>query len=326
MRRRWRSYSEYLRERYGEAVWRIGIDGGFTCPNRRADGGGGCAFCDGTGAIAVYQRKTESGFLRTSAYSEKTASSIMPRLLSVEEQAERGREFLERRYDARLFSLYFQSYTNTYDSAENLRRIYDRALSTGEYKELIISTRPDALPDDVLDLLASYQSGDMDVWIELGLQSASDRTLQMIGRGHSAAEWEESALRVKDKGLKLSAHIIIGLPGEGREEYLDTVAMVCRASADGVKIHNLHVPGGTRLGDEYLEGCFTVSSEERYLEDAELALRHLRKDIIIQRLVCETPYHRLLAPRVFPDKSLFLSRLEKRMEEHGTWQGDLYES
>ena len=130
---------------------------------------------------------------------------------------------------------------------------------------------------------------------------------------------------MKERGLMLSSHIIIGLPGEGKKEYLETVGLVNGVLSDGVKIHNLHVPGGTRMGDEYLEGCFTVSSEGRYLEEAELVLRHLRPEMVVQRLVCETPYHRLLAPRVFPDKSLFLARLGKRMEENGTRQGDLFE-
>lgn len=325
MERPWNSYPEYLRRRYGQPVYRIGIDGGFSCPNRSADGHGGCSFCDGTGAIAVYQRKGESGFFRSSPYSEEAASSLLPRLASVEEQAERGREFLSRRYGAKLFSLYFQSFTNTNDTIDNLRRIYDRALATGDYREFIVSTRPDCLPDDVLDLLASYITEGRQVWVELGLQSASDSTLMAIGRGHGAAAWRDAALRVKERGLMLSSHIIIGLPGEGKKEYLETVGLVNGVLSDGVKIHNLHVPGGTRMGDEYLEGCFTVSSEGRYLEDAELVLRHLRPEMVVQRLVCETPYHRLLAPRVFPDKSLFLARLGKRMEENGTRQGDLFE-
>ena len=245
MYKHWNNYSAYLKRMYGDAVYRIGIDGGFSCPNRLQDGHGGCSFCDGTGAIAVYQRKSESGFFRTSPYSEETATSLLPRLLSIEEQAERGREFLQRRYKAKLFSLYFQSYTNTYDSPDNLRRIYDRALSTGEYKEFIVSTRPDCLSDEVIELLASYQDK-CAVWIELGLQSASDKTLEAIGRGHSAECWRNAALRVKAHGLMLSSHIIIGLPGEGRKEYLATVDLVNDVHSDGVKIHNLHIPGGVK--------------------------------------------------------------------------------
>ena len=322
---RWNSYRSYLERHFSHPVYRIGVDGGFSCPNRTPDGRGGCSFCDGTGATAVYHRRCESSFHHDSAYDDDVARDLLPRLDSIEKQIERGKAFLRRRYNAEGFSLYFQSFTNTYDSAENLKRIYDRALSTGHYDEFIISTRPDVLPADVLDLIASYRSEEMDVWVELGLQSASDRTLKAIGRGHSAAVYAEAAAALHERGIKVSTHIIIGLPGEDREDYLRTVDFVNAAGSEGIKIHNLHVAGGTRMADEYLEGSFTVSSEERYLEDAELVLRSLSPDTVIQRLVCDTPMHRLIAPRAFPDKSLFLSHLEKRMEEHGTRQGDLYE-
>ena len=325
MMERWRSYRSYLQERFGVPVYRIGIDGGFSCPNRDKEGRGGCTFCDGTGAVAVYHRKTESGFHHDSCFDGEVSSSLLPRLDSIERQIERGKEFLVRRYGAERFSLYFQSFTNTYDSVGNLRRIYDRALSTGEYAEFIVSTRPDALPDDVIGLLASYISPDMDVWVELGLQSADDDTLRSINRGHGLSSYMDAASRLHEKGLRISTHIIIGRPGEGRESYLRTAAALNAAGSEAVKIHNLHVPGGTRMADEYLEGAFTVSSEERYLGDLEAVIRHLSPDMIIQRLVCETPMHRLAAPRCFPDKSKFLSRLRQRMEADGTMQGDLYE-
>lgn len=321
---RWRSYKSYLEERFHVPVYRIGIDGGFSCPNRDKDGRGGCSFCDGTGAVAVYHRQSESGFHHDSAYDGSTASRLLPRLDSIESQIERGREFLARRYGAEMFSLYFQSFTNTYDSIGNLERIYGRALSTGRYAEFIVSTRPDSLPDDVIALLSSYRTDDMDIWVELGLQSGSDETLRRIGRGHDVASYIDAAERLHRSGIKVSTHIIIGLPGEDREDYERTAKVVGAAWSEGVKIHNLHIAGGTRMADEYLEGLVTASSEERYLEDAELVLRLLSPDTIIQRLVCETPAHRLIAPRSFPDKSRFLSHLKARMERRGTRQGDLY--
>ena len=321
---RWRSYRSYLEERFHAPVYRIGIDGGFSCPNREKSGHGGCAFCDGTGAVAVYHRKAESGFHHDSLYDVRVASSLLPRLDSIEAQIERGKEFLTRRYKAELFSIYFQSFTNTYDSIDNLRRIYDRALSTGHYAEFIISTRPDTLPDDVIDLLASYRTPEMDVWVELGLQSANDETLRRICRGHDRAQYEDAAKRLHRAGIKVSTHIIIGLPGEERRDFIGTAEAVNEAGSEGVKIHNLHVAGGSAMADDYMEGLFTASSEERYLEDSELVLRCLSPDTIIQRLVCETPMHRLIAPRCFPDKSRFLSHLHARMEKNGTRQGDLY--
>ena len=320
---RWRTYSSYLREKYGEAVYRIGVDGGFSCPNRRADRSGGCAFCDGTGSIAVYQRRSESGYFRTSHYDAGTAETILPRLASIREQIEKGREFLSRRYKASSFSLCFQSWTNTYDSVENLRRIYDEGLSVMHFRELIISTRPDTVPESVLSLLSSYISPELAVWVEFGLQSASDRTLRLINRGHDSNAFLDAVKRAHDHGLKVSAHVILGLPGEDRDDFVRTASFLNAAGPEAVKIHNLHITGGTALADDYLQGSLTVMSEERTLESTELFLRHLDEGIIIERMISETPYHRLLAPRVFPDKSKFLRRLERRMEENGTRQGDL---
>ncbi len=321
---RWRSYRSYLEERFHVPVYRIGVDGGFSCPNREKSGWGGCTFCDGTGSVAVYHRKTESSFHHDSLYDDSVASSLLPRIDSIERQIERGKEFLKRRYKAELFSLYFQSFTNTYDSVENLERIYTRALSTGHYAEFIVSTRPDTLPDDVISLLASYMADDMDVWVELGLQSANDETLEAIRRGHGTSAYLDAAERLHKAGIKISTHIIIGLPGEDRDDFMRSAMLCNKAGSEAVKIHNLHVAGGTAMADDYEDGLFTVSSERRYAEDAELVLRMLSPDTIIQRLVCETPSHRLIAPRHFPDKSKFLSHLKEHMERNGTMQGDLF--
>ena len=319
---RWNAYSSYLKARYGEPVYRIGVDGGFSCPNRDRERHGGCAFCDGTGSIAVYQRSAESGYRRTAAYDAKRADTILPRLLSIREQIERGREFLGRRYGARLFSLSFQSWTNTYDSVDNLRRIYDEGLSAMPFREMIVSTRPDCVGEDVLALLESYISPDLDVWIEFGLQSASDGTLKAINRGHTVADYVDAVERAHDHHLKVATHAILGLPGEGREDFIRTARLIGDVGSEAVKVHNLHVAGGTLIASSYLAGDITVMSEERTLESTELFLRHLRADVVVERLISETPYHRLLAPRVFPDKSKFLQHLERRMEEHGTRQGD----
>ena len=296
---RWNTYSSYLKKRHGKSLYRIGVDGGFSCPNRRADKSGGCAFCDGTGSVAVYQRKAESGYRRLS-------------------------EFLIRRYKAESFALCFQSYTNTYDSVENLRRIYDEALSVMDFGEFIVSTRPDAVPEEVLSLLASYRKN-MDVWVEYGLQSADDDTLRYINRGHDTACYLDAVKRAHEHGILVSTHIILGLPGEGRDSFIRSAELLNEAGTDAVKIHNLHITGGTELADEYLDGVITTMSEERTLEATELFLRHLSPDIIVERLISETPYHRLIAPRVFPDKSKFLSHLEKRMIENDTRQGDCCE-
>ena len=321
---RWHSYSSYLKSTYGKPVYRIGLDGGFSCPNRDKDGRGGCAFCDGTGSVAQYQRSSESGFFRDSSYTDEVANSLLPRAQSLSAQAERAEAFLRRRYKAELFSVYFQAFTNTYAPVEELERLYRAALeAVPGAVELIISTRPDTLGDDVLDLLSSLRTEERAVWVELGLQSSNDETLRRIGRGHSAACWEDAVRRAKEAGLKVSSHIILGLPGEGREDYVRTALFVDKAGVDGIKIHNLHIPGGSRLAEEYREGVLTAPGMERELEDTELVLRHLSPGIVIQRLLADTPFHRLMAPRDFPDKFIFLTRLEERMTAYGTRQGDL---
>lgn len=322
---RWNSYPEYLKKKYGHPIYRIGVDGGFNCPNRDTEHRGGCTFCDGTGSVAVYQRNSESGFFRNSSFEESVARNIIDRFASIENQIEKGKRFIQTRYKAEEYALYFQSWTNTYDSVDNLKKIYDKAFLYGPFREFIVSTRPDCIDDDICRLLASYSNDNTEVWVELGLQSANDETLARINRGHDSACYLEATRKLKGYGLKISTHIILGLPYENREDYINTVRLVNRSGSDGVKIHNLHVPGGTRLAYEYLEGAFTISSEARHLENTELALRYLEPDIVVQRLICETPMHRLVAPRLFPDKSLFLSHLQKRMIDNGTRQGDLYE-
>ncbi len=328
---RWNAYRDYLTRQYGEPVWRVGVDAGFSCPNRARDRSGGCCYCDGTGASAVYQRTKESGWYHDSPFMENLAagpaadisSDIAFRIASIAEQVEHGRAFLRRRYDANLLSLYFQAWTNTYASVDELRTIYDAAMALDSWKEFIVSTRPDCVPGPVIDLLASY-GGTVDrVWVELGLQSSCDRTLERIGRGHDSRCFRDSARRLQDRGIGVCTHIILGLPGEGYEDYGRTADTINESGCEAVKIHNLHIPGGTRLYDEYLRGESACPSVRRHVEDTIYLLRRLRSDIVVERLICETPAHRLAAPRSFVDKSRFLSILHQTMTERDVRQGDL---
>ena len=171
---RWNNYREYLLEKYGTSLYRVGVDGGFSCPNRTKEREGGCTFCDGTGSIAVYQRTSESAFRHDSSFDEEVSEEVLLRFQSIENQIKKGLEFIHRRYKAKLAALYFQSWTNTCDSTENLKRIYDLALSCGDFSQFIVSTRPDCVGEDVADLLSQYITPEREVWVELGLQSASD--------------------------------------------------------------------------------------------------------------------------------------------------------
>ena len=322
---RWNNYREYLLDKYGTSLYRVGVDGGFSCPNRTKERQGGCTFCDGTGSIAVYQRTSESAFRHDSSFDEGVSEEVLLRFQSIENQIKKGLEFIHRRYKAKLAALYFQSWTNTYDSADNLKHIYDMALSCGDFSEFIVSTRPDCVEDDVADLLAGYITEDREVWVELGLQSASDETLRRINRGHTLSDYIKCMERLHKRGIKVCTHVILGLPGEEREDFIETAKVLNEVGSEGVKIHNLHIPGGTNMAEEYLEGEITSWSTERYMNEVEYFLRLLNPEMIIERLVCETPSHRLMAPRHFMDKSLFLRTLNDKMEKDNTRQGDLYE-
>lgn len=322
---RWNNYREYLLNKYGSSLYRVGVDGGFSCPNRTKERQGGCTFCDGTGSIAVYQRTSESAFRHDSSFDEGVSEEVLLRFQSIENQIKKGLEFIHRRYKAKLAALYFQSWTNTYDTADNLKHIYDMALSCGDFSEFIVSTRPDCVEDDVADLLAGYITKDREVWVELGLQSASDETLRRINRGHTLSDYIKCMERLHKRGIKVCTHVILGLPGEEREDFIETAKVLNEVRSEGVKIHNLHIPGGTRMAEEYLEGEITSWSTERYMNEVEYFLRLLNPEMIIERLVCETPSHRLMAPRHFMDKSLFLRTLNDKMEKDNTRQGDLYE-
>lgn len=321
---RWRTYSSYLEERFHKRIFRIGIDGGFSCPNR-VGRNGGCTFCDRSGSVAVYQRKGEGCFHHDSPFDPEVSSRFAS-TPPVREQIEKGKAFLKERYKAEGFSLYFQSFTNTYAPLDVLERKYDEALSYGPFAEFIVSTRPDTVPDDVLDLLASYKTENMDVWVELGLQSANDNTLKRINRGHGVDAYIDAARRIKEHGLLLSTHVILGLPNEGDEDFIHTAEVLDDVKTDAVKIHNLQILGGTEMEAEYRRGEIKLLSPDEYMDALILFLRHLSSKVIVGRLIGESPMHRLLAPRDFPDKSAFISRLCKKMEEENYFQGDLYDA
>lgn len=329
--RRYRDYRSFLEETYGKKVYRIGVDGGFSCPNRDKEGRGGCIYCDGTGSKAAYQRREESDLAGT-RFNEKASERLLLSSLSLKErecairdQIARGKEFVMRRYGAEAFGLYFQAWTNTYAPVEELRDLYGDALSTGTYVEFIVSTRPDEIDGQKADMLASFQNKDRKVWVELGLQSANDRTLSAINRGHDVACWQRACRLLHQKGLSVCVHVIFGLPGEGRDDYLHTAQVIARAGVEAVKIHNLDICGGTALLDRFLDGEISVPSAERHLESVVLFLRHIPSTVVVERLLCETPSHRLASPVSFGNKNRFLSQLEEMMEAQGVAQGDLYE-
>ncbi len=296
--KRYNQFSEELKRLFGCRVHRISVDAGFTCPNR--DGSvatGGCIFCSdrGPGSFGIARGE------------------------SVAAQLELGKEVMVRKYKAKKFLAYFQPYSNTYAPVATLRSLYDAALAVPDIVGLIVGTRPDCLPPDVLELLSDYHRRTW-FWLELGLQSPVDRTLAAIGRGHDLATFLAAARRVKELGIRLCVHVILGLPGESREEMLSTPALLNDLGVDGVKIHLLHVNKDTRLAALYERGELLLPEREEYVGLVCDFLERLRPEIFIQRLTGDGGKD-LVAPQWSAAKFEVLNAIDDELERRGSRQG-----
>lgn len=322
---RFRRYSTYLKHRYGAPAYRVSVDGGFSCPNRGPDRRrGGCTYCDERGSRATYQGRARSPSSGPSNSATDEASVDCNRELLFEglrNQVQRGIAFLEKRYRARSFLLYFQAFSSTFAPVSHLRSVYDYCLSLADFRELIVSTRPDCISEETVNLFREYQARGYEVWVELGLQSAHDTSLERINRGHTVKDFENTYALLHEAGIQVTVHLIFGLPGEGEEEIMETVEFIRDKHPAGIKIHNLHIPVGTPLFQEYLRGEVVVPSSRRHLDYTVKALEALPPDIIIMRVTCDTPDHLLAAPRRPWDKAGFYSKLDREMEQRATWQG-----
>lgn len=313
-----RSYSSYLKEKYGVPAYRVGIDAGFSCPNR-PDGrtGYGCTFCDEAGSRAVYIRNDNGSYPESEQFRPCGLPGFPPGYSaeSVRSQIQRGMAFLKRRYHAEIFLLYFQAYSNTNASPEILKQIYDDALSAASFSELIISTRPDCLSEEKADLLAAYRRHDFDVWCELGLQTVHDKTLTAIRRGHSYADFLRAFGWLKERKIKTAVHLIFGLPGEGKPELDKTIDEINRLHPDAVKIHNLQIPVGTPMFDQLKRGEIKPYTMEEHLDNTVRALSRLNPDITVMRLTCDIMQSQRENNSGFWKKGTFLSELNKRLAE-----------
>ncbi len=296
-------YGRYLKQKYAATVYRVGVDAGFSCPNRGPDrAADGCAYCDEYGSRAPYLGNT-------TRLAEQICGSL---------------HFLRRRYNALYFILYFQAFSNTYAPVRELKHIYDFGLSLAPFKELIVSTRPDCIDEQKAALLASYRHEGRDVWVELGLQSSHDCTLRRINRGHSVKDFINAYSLLKKYNLKIAVHLIFGLPGENREQIMKTVRFTAGLRPDGVKIHNLHIPYHTALYSQYLLGEITAPGTDTHLEYVIRALSLLPPSTIIMRLTCDTPAARLATPSRFLAKQGFYELVKREMLRRGIYQGSAY--
>ncbi len=299
---RYRSLSSYLKEKFGEKVYRVSIDAGFTCPNR--DGTlayGGCIFCDEAGSRARY---------------------VEPQL-PIREQLVKGMDFIGRRFGARKFIAYFQAYSNTYAPIEKLREIYSIPLEFPEVVGISISTRPDLVSEDVLTLLDEL-SDKVHVWLEIGVQSFHYRSLVKVRRFHGVAESIDAILRAQKHRVEVVTHVILGLPGETVREMIETARILSALGVNGVKMHHLYVVKNTDLAKLYENGKVKVfDTPEDYAKVAALFIAHLSPEIVIHRLAGRAPADMLIAPEWTSNKFASIQAIQKELEDKDIYQGKL---
>lgn len=301
--KRYYSLDYYLKQTFGEKVYKIALDGGMTCPNR--DGlldTRGCIFCSagGSGDFAA------------------------PRCESVTRQIDRAIEEIQKtKTTGKRFIAYFQSYTNTYAPADYLRALFTEALMHPSIAALSIGTRPDCLPDAVLDLLAELNQI-KPVWVELGLQTCHEKTAAFIRRGYPLAVFEKAVSDLKNRNLQIIVHTIIGLPFETREDILETIDYISSKPVDGIKLQLLHILKGTDLA-EYL-GQFHILSMEEYTDLVIACLEHLPQHIVVHRITGDGPKKLLLAPLWSSNKKASMNHINRELKLRDSWQGKQYKT
>ncbi len=303
--KRYNDFPTHFKKLFNERVQKVSIDAGFTCPNRDGKKGlGGCSYCN---------NKT---FKPSYCNLEKSITS----------QVEQGIAFFSKKYKTMRYLAYFQAYTNTYAPVEDLKRLYDEALSHPKIIGLVVSTRPDCLNNEILDYLAEL-SVSYYVMLEIGVESHLDRTLESINRGHTVAEsvWaiEQSSLR----GINNCAHLILGLPGESRDELLHQAKFMAQLPVNNLKLHQLQIHKGTVLEKQYKKKKeqFHLFSAEEYIDLVVDYLELLNPEIVVERFISQAPNDMLIAPKWGLKNFEFVAKVEKRLLERDTWQGRLWE-
>ena len=293
---RYKHLNKYLKDKFGERTLKICIDGGFTCPNRDGRVGyGGCAFCSERGSGEHIIADNISNQVKNYFTSYK---------------AERANKFIA----------YFQNFTNTYDSIENLKMKYDSALIDDRIVALAIATRPDCISEDVCKLLKSY-SEKYYVWVELGLQTSNENTGKIINRCYTDEQFSAAVSLLNKYNIDVVTHIMVGLPGENFDDIKNTVNFINNHSIQGLKIHSTYVVKNTRLADMYFNGKYTPISLEYYLDCACYILTHISPDIIIHRVSGDAPKDLLIAPDWNLHKKWIINGLDKLLRDKDLYQG-----
>ena len=298
----YRSFSTYLKEEFGCAVYKITLDIGNTCPNR--DGRiayGGCTFCDIDGSGPGRERSQ----------------------LSVSQQLAEAKGFMTQRYGAKKFIAYFQAYTATYTTPEKLRDLLEEALSVSDIVGLDVATRSDCLPDPIVDELVKYKDR-THFWLELGLQTANDEVLKRVNRGHDVANFVGAAQKMKKLGFRMCAHIILGLPGDDWDHMMKSAGLISDLGFDAVKLHHLHVLKDSPMENQWKKGMIPLLTLDEYARLTVDFLERVPSSMVIQRLAGSSTPGKLLAPMWTLDKAKTIQAIENEFKKRNSFQGKIY--
>ena len=291
------TFGQDLQRRYGEKVHKLTLHGGFSCPNRDGTiGKGGCTFCN----VASFSDEQEQ------------FKAIHEQLADRAGEVKRAKKYLA----------YFQAYTNTFAEVQVLKNMYEEALNAANIVGLCVGTRPDCVPDAVLELLKGYVDGGYEVWLELGLQTANDKTLKRINRGHDFACYDTITRKARLLGIKICTHLIIGLPGDTREDNLETLNKVLETGTDGIKLHPLHIVEGSTMAKAWRAGKIEAPTMEDYIDVASEIIRLTPPDIIYHRVSATARRPTLLSPMWCEPRWLGLTNVGMALNKDGA-QGSL---
>lgn len=301
-KKRYTDYNTYLRELFGQRVQKISVDAGLSCPNR--DGvlsEKGCIYCNSKGS----------------------GSGLAAKGMSIKDQIEAGKIGAIKKYKAKKFLAYFQSYSNTYTSVDHMQQMYDEALSCEGMAGMSIGTRPDCIDVQKLDLIQSYAQKYL-VWLEYGLQSVHDKSLELINRGHTFEDFLKAVSLTVGRGINICTHVILGLPGEDRQMMLETARILADLPIDGLKLHLLYVIKDTLLDELYLKGGYTPMEQEDYVQTVCDFIELLPERIIIQRVTGDPHVDELRAPEWAGRYRQTFNMIQQTFEKRNSYQGVQY--
>jgi radical SAM protein (TIGR01212 family) len=304
-RKRYNDYSSFIKNKFNERVQKISLNTGFTCPNRDGSKGvGGCTYCNNNSFNPDYCAPVKS----------------------ISEQLDEGISFFSTKYKTQQYLAYFQAYTNTYAEISLVKKLYTEAVNHPEVVGLVIGTRPDCISEELIDFLSEL-SNRYFISLDFGIESTLDRTLKIVNRCHTYQETVAAYNMSKERGLHLGAHLIIGLPGESRDEMLSHANTISRLPIHSLKIHHLQIVKHTMMALQYekYHHIFDLFSMDEYIDFITEFVSLLRSDIIIERFISESPSDLLIAPKWGGLKNFqIVSKIEKQLVEKNLWQGKYY--